>query len=222
MTYNAAWLDLIDQRVRAGQDTTRAMGTVVTYETVAPRCTVTFDGSAQAIPVKMFPDINAIAGDRVGLVKFGTEWVVVGSFTNRPLTVAGLGVAPTPGNTASATYADMPGPPTFPFFKRWDTTRVKLDVAVIGYGDSLGLIAEFGVQFGALTTIPVFTYPLASTTGGASPLYIVTMAGTSYVPAVTVPAGQYTAVLRWRRTVTGTLFVTADGWISVTATEIGA
>jgi hypothetical protein len=79
MTLNFALLDLVDARVAAGRDRTTIMGTL-SERTSATRAMVTFDGSSVAVPVKIFSDVTALEGDRVGLVRFGTDWVVVGTF----------------------------------------------------------------------------------------------------------------------------------------------
>src|SRR6478609_8422663 len=80
MTLNFVMLDLIDARVRAATDRHTAMGTM-SERTSATRAMVTFDGSSVAVPVKMFSDVLAMQGDRVGLIRIGTDWVVVGAFS---------------------------------------------------------------------------------------------------------------------------------------------
>lgn len=80
MTLNFATLDLIDARVNAGRDRTTTMGTM-SERTSATRAMVTFDGSSVAVPVKMFSGVLALQGDRVGLVRMGTDWVVAGAFS---------------------------------------------------------------------------------------------------------------------------------------------
>jgi hypothetical protein len=72
-------LDLIDARVNAGRERTTAVGTLA-ERTSATRALVLFDGSSVAAPVKMFSAALAEEGDRVGLVKFGSDWVIVGAF----------------------------------------------------------------------------------------------------------------------------------------------
>ena len=58
-------------------------GTVVTSpsQVSTDPLTVVFDGSAVAVPVKQFRGFPVFPGMRVGLVKMGTDWVVIGAFT---------------------------------------------------------------------------------------------------------------------------------------------
>ena len=42
-----------------------------------------FRSSSLSIPVKVFGNVRVLGNDRVGLVKFGAEWIVVGNYTRR-------------------------------------------------------------------------------------------------------------------------------------------
>jgi len=61
-----------------------AAGTVATSPSAVSTdpLTVVLDGSAVAVPVKQFRAFPVFPGMRVGLVRIGTDWVVIGSFTN--------------------------------------------------------------------------------------------------------------------------------------------
>jgi len=91
MTYPDQLVRLIDERVAKGiaafaksaaQITGSSAGTVV-YRTGATTAQITLDGSALAMPVKVFGDVELLAGDRVGLLRIGTDWTVIGTFTRR-------------------------------------------------------------------------------------------------------------------------------------------
>ncbi|MFC0504213.1 hypothetical protein [Micromonospora costi] len=72
-------LKLIDARIEAYRQKQTATGTVQTRQS-ASRATVTFDGSALAVPVKVLGHVHVRENSRVTLARFGSEWVVVGVF----------------------------------------------------------------------------------------------------------------------------------------------
>jgi len=91
MTYPDELLRLIDERADAriaafaggAAALTGATSGTINYRTGSTTCMVTLDGSALAVPVKVFGDVEVMEGDRVGLVRIGSEWTVVGTFTRR-------------------------------------------------------------------------------------------------------------------------------------------
>lgn len=64
--------------------TRTAVGTVVTSPSARSTdpLTVVFDGSALTVPVKQFRGFPVFPGMRVGLIKLGSDWVLIGAFTN--------------------------------------------------------------------------------------------------------------------------------------------
>jgi len=91
MTYPDQLIELIDERAdkriaafaKSGAQLTGASAGTAVYRTGATTCQVTLDGSALAVPVKVFGDVEVLAGDRVGLVRIGTDWTVIGTYTRR-------------------------------------------------------------------------------------------------------------------------------------------
>lgn len=91
MTYPAEVLRLIDERADrriamfagSGDALTGATSGTINYRTGSTTCMCTLDGSELAVPVKVFGDVEIAEGDRVGLVRIGAEWTVVGTFTRR-------------------------------------------------------------------------------------------------------------------------------------------
>lgn len=84
MTLDLALVQAIDQRVAAGEKMLAAMGTVTSWLNTAPSdVMVTFDSTTAAVPCKVFGDVTVAEGDRVGLLRLGRWWTVVGSFTKR-------------------------------------------------------------------------------------------------------------------------------------------
>lgn len=71
----------LDKRLRSLQT---AVGTVITSpsQTSTDILTVTLDGSALAVPVKGLRGFPVFPGARVALIKFGSDWTLVGGFTN--------------------------------------------------------------------------------------------------------------------------------------------
>lgn len=75
--------EVLGQMLDAGEMETRA-GVVVTSpsQISTDPLTVQLDGSSIAVPVKQFRGFPVFPGMRVGLVRIGTDWVVIGAFTN--------------------------------------------------------------------------------------------------------------------------------------------
>lgn len=82
MAYAQDLVDLIDARIKAALKDVTAVGSVVT-RTGNTTASVTFDGSNKATPVKCFGDVNVDQGDRVGMVRLGVDWTIIGTFTRR-------------------------------------------------------------------------------------------------------------------------------------------
>lgn len=83
-----------------------AVGTVVAAPTTSP-LTVLLDGSAVTVQVKALRVVPVAQGMRVALVKFGSDWTVVGAFA-APSTVTGAGAVIAAGTgeaTGSTTNA---------------------------------------------------------------------------------------------------------------------
>lgn len=89
MTFNNDLLTVIDDRVEAGFAKYTALGTMVDRP-VGSSAQVIFDGSAIAIPVKVYANVPCRGGDRVGLIKFGRHWIVIGTFGRHGLRVFSL------------------------------------------------------------------------------------------------------------------------------------
>lgn len=80
MTFNWEMLRLIDERIKASQGQDKTLGIVSDgTNKLANTITVLMDGSGLAVPCKVFKNSYYAPGARVGLVKFGAEWWVVGT-----------------------------------------------------------------------------------------------------------------------------------------------
>lgn len=84
MTYDDAddLLRLVEYVVSRVAKSPTDTGTVVEWSTT--QAMVLFDGSSVAVPVKTFRGVTAAVGHRVGLVKYGNDWAIVGSFNAPP------------------------------------------------------------------------------------------------------------------------------------------
>ena len=111
-----------------------AVGTVVTSpsQVSTDPLTVVLDGSALAVPVKQFRGFPVFPGYRVGLVRMGTDWVVVGAFTN-----PGAGT----GTMRMTLGADVPP----------ELASYGIDVAMLFYVTDFASGLEVGYFFAALS-----------------------------------------------------------------------
>lgn len=82
VAYTQEMIALVDERIRAAFHTITAAGTVV-ERTGSTTCMVVLDGSSLPVPVKAFGDVNVAEGDRVGLVRLGVDWTIIGTFVRR-------------------------------------------------------------------------------------------------------------------------------------------
>jgi len=133
MTTDDSLAQLIDERVQkvlANQKLgVTAMGTVMDSDATSIFLNVSFDGDGTLAPVKCFWNIRPAPGDRVGLAKFGSDWIVMGGYGdadtgNRPLPkIYGSTGTAAVGSTASATMSDMPGPISITYTKLHDKSN---------------------------------------------------------------------------------------------------
>lgn len=82
MAFNSELLAIINTLIDQKYERLTAVGTVV--EWTATSAMVLFDGDALAVPVKTFRGVVAAPNHRVGLIKFGRDWTIVGSFNDPP------------------------------------------------------------------------------------------------------------------------------------------
>jgi hypothetical protein len=215
--YNDDLIRLVDQRIRAALVTTRAVGTVVDRATSGFTCSVVLDGSTVAVPAKMFGWSRLEENDRVALMMFGSDWVVVGSYDDRGLGEASRRGAFAPNTTTSASYVDADSSAVVTFTKVKDATALRMILDATLWTTAINTEAEIGLRVSDGASFNV-DYTLAS-------LYInpagqhVQLAGISH--AIGVPAATYTISLRWRRAQgTGTLTVGTDDIYCMMAEEI--
>jgi hypothetical protein len=80
VAYNDADIRIIQHEIAMAKERLITMGTAASDTDAMANVRVTFDGSGQSVPVKAFRGVNVRDGDRVGLIKFGADWIVVNSY----------------------------------------------------------------------------------------------------------------------------------------------
>lgn len=196
----------VDQRIDAKRETIQVMGTIVTCDG-SIIATVEFDGGGTH-PVLIFRNVRAKPGDRVGLQKYGSDWIVTGTLGEGvPNMEAFYHVVATSGNTFSTSFVDMPGPLDFTFEKRYDYTRVIVDFSKTSYlGSGNDRFSGFGVKMTGLDSgIVVFkesNFFFFNVSGVHHASH-----GLSIFPGGNgvneLPHDTYTARLQWRTTTGG-------------------
>jgi hypothetical protein len=213
--YGADEIQLIDQRIDAAQVKAQKMGTVVTRDSTSPLVVVSFDGSSGiGQPAKCFETVVVDVGDRVGLIRFEGEWIVVGNYTARTWADELVGFAFTSTSTYSlATFADMPSSPAASFVKARDSTQLQIRLNLsCRSATAASTIGEFGllITFPDATTLDQVVFRRVFNTADAHQDM-----SAGLTTNLTLPAGPYGLTARWRR-VSGSGTLTVDVNDSVT------
>lgn len=229
MSFDEDLVRLIDQRIRAHQQQTAAVGTCVNRDTTGPVGYVLFDGATVAVPVKVAGGVVLQPGMRCLLNKYGTEWVVTEAFGAPALGFAnafvfGPAVAAT---TTSSTFVDITGMDAFTFTKYQDLSwcRVFYSASCTTTGTA-PVEVRWGLRFtqvsGSTAYTPVdYSGPHFhhNTIGEHNSNGVQFLIGGVGI-ALGAPAGTYSCTLRWRRTQgTGTLTCDNNDVFSVTVEE---
>lgn len=214
--YAATQAAMIQGMIDASRSVNQQMGTVISRETNTARAIVSFDGSSGiGQPVKCFENVVVTTGDRVGMVKFEGDWVIVGNYSATGLADVVSCFAYTSSATyIGATFSDMPSSPQTAFAKQRDLTQLQLGLAVACRSDTNDTTIEWALML---------TFPDATTFDQVMfRRYTATIANHldrvgGLTTNLTLPAGLYSATARWRR-VSGSGTPTVDGNDSVTIT----
>lgn len=189
-------LRVIDDRVRQlASPTSTATGTVSSrsndfYDREAM---VTFDGSQVPVPVRVSANVEVDAGDRVTLQRYGSVWWVTGCGTKHWPGGADISLVGALGTTTSGLYSDFPGSPSMTMTKRWDDTRLLLQLhtsAWVTVSETI-IYAGFKLDSAGVTTfitvVHRFKYNVANTH--------LSFGGVRRWPDM--PAGDYTITPQW-------------------------
>jgi len=219
--YAAALLALIDSRIRGSLAVPTKMGTVVTRETATALATVALDGSSGVPqPVKCFETTVIDLGDRVGLVKFEGDWVVVANYTPRMWADGLFGTQfGTTGTTTSSSFADLPGSPKVNVTKMRDVTQFQIEITVSAQSTAVSTSIEVAANI--LSTDGTVNTDLALYTASFDTASVHRTLKGGLTTALTLPGGGYSVVGRWRRSAgTGTPTINTNDNVMIRVREV--
>jgi hypothetical protein len=216
-------IELIDQRIRRAQADEIKMGTCVSRDDAGPGAMILFsDGSTVAVPVKVFGQVVLNPGMRCGVVRFGTEWIVVGTFASPSLGYVNQftfapGAVPT---VAGPTFIDITGFDPVTFTKLYDNTAIEIQHTCGGFADIGQTKLRWGIRFTQTRGNTPYTpidYQTCYLDFSVANMHL---SNTTVHPITLVPAGTYTVTTRWKRTGgTGTGSTSGDDIYSLTLRE---
>jgi hypothetical protein len=205
-------IQLVDERIRLHDKASQLMGTVVTRDSTGPGATVLFDGSTVAVPVKCMGHVFCQPSDRVSLARYGSDWLIIGSFSGPGFGEASKALDGLPSTTAqltSSSFIDLPEYGTLSFTKYFDNTYVRMSATV----GALATVAATHIVWALRFTPDVGGVGYTPTDLTVVNIHINTinshLPNTGFRRQVNIPAGTYTVALRWRRSA-GTGVVTSD------------
>lgn len=213
--FDEAILGAVEEMIAAAGVVMQHPGTMQSRDTTGTGGAAIFDGSARSVPVKVPGSVHAFAGDRVGLVKFGSDWVVVHCFTRWGDSEAGVNSVAGNDSTTSAAYSAVAGVPTFTWRKRYDDSRAALRLTAGAFSGTAPAQGEYGLQLDDGTTATdYFLLRLRTDAGGH-------VSGSAEDIISGVPAGLYTVTVRWRKTSGGTMQLNNIDTVSARCRETG-
>ncbi len=233
-TFAEAQLDQIDERAAAARGPQPKMGTVAwrgTISAVDPdhvgvdAAGVVFDGSSgSAQPVKCFETVIVDVGDRVGCIRYESEWIVTGSYNLRTLADAAGRIIPSGNvNTSSTTFVDMPSSPSAIIpLKFRDATALRIEVATSMYTNVAATTGEIGANIASTDGSVSFDLALFPARMDVINAHLSYSGGST--TTATLPAGVGYAVTARYRVSSGTGQLQQNGFdiIWITAREVVA
>lgn len=195
-------IELIDQRIRLASARDRAAGTCVTRASTGPDADVLFDGSSVAMPVKVLGSVFVQPGDRCLLDRYGSDWVVTGSWSSLGVGEAAHVQAPAAptATLTSTTFVDLAEIDAFAFRKAYDGTYVRMGLTAGAYSTTAGAAVRWAYRLTPLdagSTWPAQDFPMGLLLFNTTNQH---MSVTSSARFITIPAGSYQVQVRWRRT----------------------
>lgn len=217
-------LALIDQRIRLHRQRTETLGTCQQRDATGPGAQVRFDGATVAVPVKVFGHVHVQAGMRCALDKYGSEWIVTGSWGTSGFGRESIVVFAGTEQTTSSSFADLTSVAPFTFVKMHTGTFVDIAMSVSAYSSAAGgTQARWALRFTQTDGDVPYT-PTDLTTNYlwfslADTRFYQT---TRFISSAVIPAGTYSVQVRWRRSGgSGTVHnVTDNDHYSVTLQEV--
>ncbi len=191
--FNSDLLAMVQHMIAASRSTITATGTLTDrYAEIWAGGMCQIDPSAVSVPVKIFRDCDATPGDRVALIKFGSDWAVVGTFGSTFLPVPVSNVFGFGGitGTTSATPTDMPGPPTVTLTKRFDWSWVEVTLFISTFATANGTGMRGGVLVNGVDYDVLNKFHNSASVHASEP---------GIATITDLPAGDWPISVRWRR-----------------------
>ena len=221
MDYAGSQVALIDSRIDQARGKFIHPGTVVGRNGTGTGASVTFDGTS-GVPqdAKCFENVVVAPGDRVGLIKLGSDWVIVGNHSLRTLADESMAFTFTSSSTTtSATYVDMPSSPTLSITKMRDLTQLRLHVSVSMWVATATSSVKLGLHVQSEDGTTSFDQDIRVFNFNPTATHLM-VSGTKTTSA-TLPAVPYTLTARWLRNAgTGTLTCDTSDEIHIEAREV--
>lgn len=211
-----------DPRVVTKMATVQARSLGVTSDPVNGQywASVVFDGSSgTAMPVKCFESVVVAEGDKVGVVRYGTEWIITGNYTLRGLAdEADQHVFSSTFNTSSSSFVDLPDSPSLIVMKMRDTTLLRIHYALslrVSSGVFIEIAASVTSFDGSVSYDQLMFRRVINTVNAHTDL-------SGWVKTGALFGGGYTITGRWRRAsgTTETLTVDVNDSISMRVQEV--
>ena len=199
----------IDQRIEQRFDALLKMGrltargTVTDYRPGTLDAMVTFDGSIQSVPVKVYRSCRPLEGDRVGLLKFYGQWFIVANEAYRgPSSAAVWNSAAVFGTKSDGTYSAVPTNVVTTITKRYPDSKLWVGVQASAYTDTA---STSGWWSALITGTDIDGNTVNQEFNLAFHQHNLVNVHHSFggVHRLDMPAGELTLTLRWRRGVGG-------------------
>lgn len=212
--YLHAILNAVREVVAQSQKPSRRAGVVVARDSDTTGALVIFDGDVVAVPVKCFANVDAFPGDRVGLARIDSDWIIFGSYGRHGPSTESVHVATLGADTVSGTsYEDIDGGHPFAFRKQYEQTRVRLHMHLSTWPTAAGDAADIALNVSGGTGDVLIAHYLHTA---------VEHEGYGGHRVIDLPAGLYTIGARWRNTAGSAINVDLFDSLSMSAEEIAA
>ena len=219
--YGGSLIALIDGRVDGAALKATHMGTVAVRATTGAYAEAIFDGtSGVGVPVKCPEHVIVQPNDRVGLAKFGADWVILFNYTLRTLADVTFQYGFTAlATTSSGSYTDMQGSPTLTYTKIRDLTFMRYEINVSAYCTTPPNSFQLGCRIVSADAVTSYDQGVRLFVMNAATTH--TQISGFVVASSAHPAGSYTMTARWARAAgAGVLDVDTGDMIQMSAREV--
>ncbi len=219
--YGESQISLIDARIAAYATKAAKMATVATRSPDTTSATVVFDGSSgNAQPVKCFESVVVAEGDRVGVVKFESEWIITANYSDTHLADESAQIQfSSLTDVSSTSYVDMPASPTVVYEKRRATTVMEFTVGFSARNPASITTSRVGLRVTCLEESIDYDQDVRQHVMNSINAHTY-WSGTVRASSAH-PVGVYTATGRWMRVAgTDVMRVDANDYVSILCREV--